>query len=241
MKTKNRILFMAIGLVMAVNGLSQTEKGRLTIEPHFGITVANFVGSTSMGSTGQIGMIGGFDFQYGISERLSFSIGANYAQYGARDHGTHTLAGATTSYTIGVSENNHMNYHVDYFTFPVTLAFHPLQGLFLRAGIQLGVKTRARVKGETQIAGIIVPHPNVSPLSADLAGLTEAKLDEDIGDKVKALDFGIPIGIGYEHKNITLDAHYLFGLLNISKEDGEHLRNSAFMITLGYKFPFPKR
>jgi hypothetical protein len=29
--------------------------------------------------------------------------------------------------------------------------------------------------------------------------------------------------------------------LNISKEDGEHLRNSAFMFTLGYKIPFPKR
>lgn len=74
-----------------------------------------------------------------------------------------------------------------------------------------------------------------------MAGLTGAEMDQDIGDKVKTLDFGIPIGIGYEYKNVTLDARYLFGLLNISKEDGEHLRNSAFMITLGYKLPFPKR
>ena len=151
------------------------------------------------------------------------------------------MVGATTSYTVAISENNQLNYHVDYLTFPVTLAFHPYQGLFLRAGVQLGVKTRARAKGETQIASMIFPHPNVDPLGADMAGLTGAEMDQDIGDKVKTLDFGIPIGIGYEYKNVTLDARYLFGLFNISKEDGEHLRNSAFMITLGYKLPFPKR
>jgi hypothetical protein len=63
----------------------------------------------------------------------------------------------------------------------------------------------------------------------------------DLGDDVRPIDIGIPVGIGYEYKNVTLDARYLFGLLNISKEDGEHLRNSAFMFTLGYKIPFPKR
>lgn len=238
---KNRTLLTLIAVALAMNSFAQTEKGRLTIEPHVGMTIANFVGSSSTGSTGQIGFTGGFDFQYGISERLSFSIGANYAQYGARDHGKHGMVGATTSYTVAISENNQLNYHVDYLTFPVTLAFHPYQGLFLSTGVQLGVKTRARAKGETQIASMIFPHPNVDPLGADMAGLTGAEMDQDIGDKVKTLDFGIPIGIGYEYKNVTLDVRYLFGLLNISKEDGEHMRNSAFMITLGYKLPFPKR
>ncbi|MBQ2523987.1 MAG: outer membrane beta-barrel protein, partial [Prevotella sp.] len=84
---KNRTLLTLIAVALAMNSFAQTEKGRLTIEPHVGMTIANFVGSSSTGSTGQIGFMGGFDFQYGISERLSFSIGANYAQYGARDHG----------------------------------------------------------------------------------------------------------------------------------------------------------
>jgi hypothetical protein len=245
-----RILFVFMLIQLAIMGSAQTEKGRLKIEPHIGMTVANLVGSSSMGSTGQVGMIGGFEFQYGISERFSFSVGANYAQYGARDHGEHGLGAHVTpvgsrpnggTYSITISEKNSLNYHVDYLTFPLTIAFHPYQGLYFRTGVQLGVKTKAKVKGETIVVGHLSPTDITTTDYMIGTSVSSGEVDMDLGDDVRPIDIGIPVGIGYEYKNVTLDARYLFGLLNISKEDGEHLRNSAFMFTLGYKIPFPKR
>lgn len=247
-----RILFVFMLVQLAIMGSAQTEKGRLTIEPHIGMTVANLVGSSSMGSTGQVGLMGGLEFQYGISERFSFSVGANYAQYGARDHGEHGLAAHVTAipvgtppiggnYTIVISEKNSLNYHVDYLTFPLTIAFHPYQGLFFRTGVQLGVKTKAKVKGETTVLGHLSPTDITTTDLMIGTGVSSGEFDMDMGDDVRPIDLGIPVGIGYEYKNVILDARYLFGLLNVSKEDGEHLRNSAFMFTLGYKIPFPKR
>ena len=244
-------MMVALCLAFALCGHGQMEKGRLTIEPHIGMTVANLVGSSSMGFTGQIGLMGGLEFQYGISERFSFSVGANYAQYGARDHGEHGLATHVTTipvssqpggtYTIAISEKNSLNYHVDYLTFPLTIAFHPYQGLFFRTGVQLGVKTKAKVKGEAIVNGILMPVDFSTTDFMNGSGVSGAQVDMDLGDDVRPIDLGIPVGVGYEYKNVTLDARYLFGLLNVSKEDGEHLRNSAFMFTLGYKIPFPKR
>ena len=242
----------ALCFAFALSGHAQIEKGRLTIEPHIGMTVANLVGSSSMGSTGQVGMMGGLEFQYGISERFSFSAGANYAQYGARDHGEHGLAAHVTAipvgtppiggnYTIAISEKNSLNYHVDCLTFPLTIAFHPYQGLYFRTGVQLGVKTKAKVKGETIVVGHLSPTDITTTDYMIGTSVSSGEVDMDLGDDVRPIDIGIPVGIGYEYKNVTLDARYLFGLLNISKEDGEHLRNSAFMFTLGYKIPFPKR
>lgn len=251
MEKKNRILVVVIGLLMTLGVHAQTEKGRLTIEPHIGMTVANFVGSSSDGSTGKVGLMGGFDFQYGISDRWSFSMGANYAQYGARDYGEHGMMGYVQpiptkelpiggTYGIAISENNHVNYHVNYLTFPMTIAFHPYQGLFLRAGVQLNVRMNSKMKGKSTIYGAFLPVEE-STYVTDGTGITHLDVDTDLDDDIKPIDLGIPVGIGYEYKNLTFDVRYLFGLLNISKEDNEHLRNSAFMFTLGYKLPFAKR
>jgi hypothetical protein len=230
-------------LAFALSGHGQMEKGRLTIEPHVGMTVANFVGSGSMGATGQIGFTGGAEFQYGISERLSLSAGINYAQYGARDHGDYGMAVSTSSYSVAIAESNQLNYHVDYLTLPLTIAFHPYQGLFLRTGVQMGVRVRTKAKGKMRQASTLFPKEEnvVSMKDFLLTYLTETYIDTDFDEQIRTIDLGIPIGIGYEYKNLTLDARYFFGLLNVSKVDGEHVRNSAFMFTLGYKIPFSKR
>ena len=56
-------------------------------------------------------------------------------------------------------------------------------------------------------------------------------------DICKSVDFGIPVGISYEYKNITLDARYYFGLTNMNDlEDTEVIHNRCLSITLGYRF-----
>jgi hypothetical protein len=58
-----------------------------------------------------------------------------------------------------------------------------------------------------------------------------------ITDVCKSVDFGIPLGLSYEYKNVVLDARYFFGLTKIDKTDNpDSARNQYLSITLGYKF-----
>ena len=63
------------------------------------------------------------------------------------------------------------------------------------------------------------------------------KTNVSLSDICKSIDFGIPIGLSYEYKNVTLDARYYFGLTKLDKtEDPENTRNRCLSITLGYRF-----
>ena len=73
---------------------------------------------------------------------------------------------------------------------------------------------------------------------------SEASLGKYYGKRVgsktdvcKSFDFGIPVGLSYEYKNITLDARYYFGLTRMDDaEEDPAARNLCLSITLGYKF-----
>ena len=52
-----------------------------------------------------------------------------------------------------------------------------------------------------------------------------------------SIDFGIPVGLSYEYKNITLNARYYFGLRKVdSTEDPDKAHNRYLSVTLGYRF-----
>ena len=58
-----------------------------------------------------------------------------------------------------------------------------------------------------------------------------------VSDICKSVDFGIPVGLSYEYKNIMLDARYYFGLTKIDKtENPDTAKNRYLSITLGYRF-----
>ena len=53
----------------------------------------------------------------------------------------------------------------------------------------------------------------------------------------KNLDFGIPVGLSYEFRNVSLNASYYFGMTKIDKtDDPDNSRNRYLSITLGYRF-----
>ena len=59
----------------------------------------------------------------------------------------------------------------------------------------------------------------------------------NVTDVSKSVDFGIPVGLSYEYKNVTLDARYCFGLTKTDKIlEAEDNRNRTFSVTLGYRF-----
>ena len=56
-------------------------------------------------------------------------------------------------------------------------------------------------------------------------------------DVCKSVVLGIPVGLSYEYKGITLDARYYLGLTRMDDaEDDAPARNRCISITVGYKF-----
>jgi hypothetical protein len=92
-------------------------------------------------------------------------------------------------------------------------------------------------------ADVMLAMINMNYASETFEYIDGAKLNQlmtyktDISDVCKSVDFGIPLGVSYEYKNIVFDARYFFGLTKIDKTDNpDSARNQYFSITLGYKF-----
>lgn len=236
-----RQLLLAALMLVALGSNAQTEKGRLTIQPRVGMTLASFTGGGSGGATGKFGLTGGFDMEYGLSDLWSLSAGVGYTQMGASDYSAHPVTGVLSSGNQNIQllmeEKNGLRYSFDYVTVPVTAAFYPYKGLSLRSGVQLGVCVRSHAKGYYNVATMHVVQPGSYFSTNLMPGLISLAIDGDFGSSMHKIDLGIPVGIAYEYRNFVLDARYVFGLMNLSKSEIDgHVRNSVFSLTLGYKF-----
>jgi hypothetical protein len=179
----------------------------------------------------------------------SVALGVGYTQLGARDFSRHIMMGMleqsvpteTKYFALIAADKNRVTYSLDYLVVPLTVGFHPYKGLSLRTGVQLGYCVRNQAKGYYEVfAKAYRPESVAGNIALDQSDLQigdiGAEVDGDLDDEVNKFDVGIPVGIGYEWKNLSVDARYVFGLTNVSKQKGEHMRNRAFMLTLGYKF-----
>ena len=109
----------------------------------------------------------------------------------------------------------------------------------IKAGFQVGVLTNDRMSSDVLIA-MINPDFHNSVWYNIKDGQRSTQLmsySVDMSDVCKSMDFGLPLGLSYEYKNIVLDTRYYFGLTKIDKTDNpDKARNQYLSITLGYKF-----
>ena len=94
-----------------------------------------------------------------------------------------------------------------YITVPVLANYYLVNGLAVKTGVEVGFKSSAESKNGDE--------------------------KEDI-EGVKSVIMSIPVGASYEYKNVVLDARYNIGVTN-AFEKGD-AKQSAFVVTLGYKF-----
>ena len=180
---------IAVMIMAAVGVNAQNEVGQFSLMPKAGINIANVTKADNAKS--KIGLAVGVEAAYGVAKNFELTAGLLYSMQGAKADGTDAKI------------------NMDYLNIPILAQYYLIKGLAVKAGVQVGFNTSAKVK--------------IGDESADIDGK-------------KSVDFSIPVGLSYEIANVVLDARYNIGMTKMF--EGADSKNSVIQITLGYKFPF---
>jgi hypothetical protein len=130
--------------------------------------------------------------------------------------------------------------HCEYINIPLLANFYipVVKGLSVKTGVQLGFLVGSKLEAMMLVATQEFPDYGTDQLSAYDDGHVEFnQVNSKSSDVCRKIDFGFPIGLSYEYKNVVLDARYYFGLTKIDKTaNPEDVRNRYFSVTLGYRF-----
>ena len=165
------------------------------------------------------GMTGGLEvaYEHGVA---SFMAGVMYSNRGTK-YNDYTYEDAGL-----IEKVSGIQYTLHYLEIPLMTGYEIMEGLKIKAGIQLGFLLKAKfmqskITSEKQKDG-----------QAKVIATEET--DRDASDMFKKFDFSIPVGISYEFSNVVIDARYVFGVTENS--DLIKARNGGFTFTVGYGF-----
>ena len=179
-----------------------------------GLNVSNATakqGSISVSEDWKAGFQAGVFMDYALSPNLSLIPELLFAQRGTKskfeEEGL-TLSDKTT---------------LNYLQLPVNLAYKfdlgMNQKLFPFAGIYLGYGLSGTYKSEF----------NGESESTDIKfGSSE--------EEMKAFDYGVNFGVGYQFERIVFKVQYNLGLANLYNGDGASLKHKNVAVTVGYMF-----
>lgn len=201
-----KMILMAAIMLSSVSAFAQNEVGQFTLQPKVGINFANLTGD---GTKGKVGFAGGLEAEYGVAENFSVTLGAIFSMEGCKFD------------KIG---NKAPKFNTNYINVPVMLQYYIVPGLAVKAGAQFGFNISKKFS-----------YDGTSIDANDFFKIMELAGETPAGTKVQSFNFGIPVGISYEYKNVVLDGRYIIGATkNIKNWDKN--KTSLFQITLGYKF-----
>lgn len=149
----------------------------------------------------------GVEFERFFTDEFSLAGGVLFTNQGAK-------------YNSEDKSEEDIKLNVYYGALPFTANYYIIPGLALKAGLQPAFRVKAKIQqGDTKL---------------DLDNALDI-LFEGTGNKVNTFDLSIPVGFSYELHHITLDARYNIGVTKLIS-GSESVRNSVFVLTLGYKF-----
>jgi len=234
------ILFAAMSL-SAMTAIAQNKVGEFSLKPMAGINVSDISADEEVNYKVKVGFTAGVEAEYGVTPWLGVSLGAMYSQQGAK------FSSRLSEY--GVDENGQKvavlldmkgKLKADYINMPLLANFYVWKGLSIKTGVQVGFLVNDKMNGTVIMAGATVPDLDkitYVDMSTSSTNYSLSGFGFESSDICKSVVLGIPVGLSYEYKNITLDARYYFGLTRMDDvEDDAPARNRCLSITLGYKF-----
>ena len=220
---------------------AQNPQGKFSIKPIAGINVTGLSGGIHDLYGYKVRFTAGLEAEYGMSDWIGVSLGVIYSQQGANVDG---------SFRTVITDTQGKNYmslikmdgklHSEYINIPLLANFYipVVKGLSVKTGVQLGFLVGSKLEAMMLVATQEFPDYGTDQLSAYDDGHVEFnQVNSKSSDVCRKIDFGFPIGLSYEYKNVVLDARYYFGLTKIDKTaNPEDVRNRYFSVTLGYRF-----
>lgn len=233
---KKLVIIMLALLAISQNSTAQTFGGETKIFPMVGLTLSkmnNDIILTDLGNgqAGEIkpkykfGITAGAEVRHRFNNNdFGFSAGLLYSMYGTK-YSDYTYSNEQYYNKITDSKQT-----LHYLTIPVTVIYYfGNSGFSVKAGVQAGYLLSA--KGSNDFENGTIENGQYIP-DAEKSG----EASNTSTDIFKRFDIGIPVGVTYEYKNISIDLRYLFGLKNLYKYYDERIRNRSFSLTIGYGF-----
>ena len=236
---RQSILLAAI-VLSSMAATAQNKVGEFSIKPLAGINVSDISVDDEADYNVKVGFTGGVEAEVGVTPWLGVSLGAMYSQQGAKYEESIIWADEDQKgQPIEIMETLDGKIKADYINLPLLANFYVYKGLALKAGVQFGFLVNDKVTYTSEMHTRLQQGNGIIWLDQSEASL--GKYDgKTVGSKTdvcKSFDFGIPVGLSYEYKNITLDARYYFGLTDMDDTfNAEASHNRCLSITLGYKF-----
>ncbi|MBP5235282.1 MAG: PorT family protein [Bacteroidales bacterium] len=241
---KKIALILTVMSVFCLTTNAQERVGRISIKPSKGLTISDISGWKYSGhAKRKTGYTEGVEAEFIVKPWLGVSVGAEYTQMGAKlyirerfvksiEHSEYMdeinpslyEKAANSFRTLDGPVNN------DYLTVPVLANFHIFKGFSIATGLQAGFLLSSKI-------GSSYEYDQFTETIWEDMMLDSIEYYSEISRKnfCKNFDLGIPVGISYEYRNVTLDARYYFGLMHTMKKSCDGL-NRCLSITLGYKF-----
>jgi len=235
------ILFAAISL-STMTAAAQNKVGEFSLKPMIGINVSDLSSDEEVNYKAKVGFTEGMEAEYGVTPWLGVSLGAMYSQQGAKYEASLGQLGVNEEgRKVAVIIGLKGKLKADYINMPLLANFYVWKGLSVKTGLQVGFLVNDKMSGNGTLARLtelpvdqIIQEDLSIPLTT---GNFFSSFSVEESDICKSVVFGIPVGLSYEYKNITLDARYYFGLTRMDDaEDDAPARNRCISITVGYKF-----
>ncbi len=239
---KKILIFLAVTVLSAMAAAAQNKVGEFSLKPMAGINVSDLSSDEEVNYKAKVGFTGGVEAEYGVTPWLGVSLGAIYSQQGAKFEASLGQLGVNEEgRKVAVIIGLKGKLKADYINMPLLANFYVWKGLSVKTGLQVGFLVNDKMSGNGAVAGFTeIPADQLIQEDLSISSATSTSLSTfsfEESDICKSVVFGIPVGLSYEYKNITLDARYYFGLTRMDDaEEDPAARNRCLSITLGYKF-----
>ena len=239
---KKIITLLAATLLSSMVATAQNKVGEFSLKPMAGINVSDLSSDEEVNYKAKVGFTGGVEAEYGVTPWLGVSLGAIYSQQGAKFEASLGQLGVNEEgRKVAVIIGLKGKLKADYINMPLLANFYVWKGLSVKTGLQVGFLVNDKMSGNGAVAGFTeIPADQLIQEDLSISSATSTSLSTfsfEESDICKSVVFGIPVGLSYEYKNITLDARYYFGLTRMDDaEEDPAARNRCLSITLGYKF-----
>lgn len=231
------IIAVAIMMLLPMWATAQNESRHVSVIPHAGVTIAKMNGAAlTAAEKWKAGYTVGASVEYPLSQKFSLLTGADFSLIGT---------GFEKQKEKYASADEKLD--VTYLSVPLQIKtyFSGVKGLAAHIGVQAGILLSA--KDKMTIHSIRTMNLGNDVSSMYLWESYKEKKSENVSSKFRNVVIGIPLGVSYEWRHITLDASYCFELrqaINLKTDNpggwdfnnSRTARNHAIYITAGYKF-----